>query len=114
MLDALHRTGPATVGEIAAAMTEPATYAAVRAALRTLVEKGQVRHQYDGPRYVYEPTVATETASKQALAHLVATFFNGSVKQAMAALVDLPQSGLSPGEHDQLARMIDDAEREGR
>lgn len=114
MLDALHRTGPTTVGEIVAAMTEPATYAAVRAALRMLEQKGQVRHRYDGPRYLYEPTVATETASRQALEHLVATFFNGSVKQAMAALVDLPQSGLSPGEHDELSKLIDDAEREGR
>jgi predicted transcriptional regulator len=114
VLDALHRTGRATVGEIAAAMSEPTSYAAVRAALRTLAQKGQVRHEYDGPRYVYEPTVARDAARTRALEHIVRTFFDGSVKQAMAALLDLPHSGLPSAQRKRLARMIADAEREGR
>jgi BlaI family transcriptional regulator, penicillinase repressor len=114
VLDALHRTGRATVSEIVDAMPAPATYAAVRAALRALAAKGQVRHEYDGPRYVYEPTVARDQASTTALAHLVGTFFDGSVRKAMAALLDLPGAGLPRAQRERLARLIEDAEREGR
>lgn len=114
VLDALHTAGPATVGEIVAAMPEKASYAAVRAALRTLEEKKQVRHEYDGPRYVYQPTVPRETASKRALEHLLRTFFDGSVSKAVVALVDLPQAGLPAAQRRRLAKLIEDAEREGR
>ena len=114
VLDALHRTGRATVSEVVAAMPEPATYAAVRAALRTLEEKGQVRHEYDGPRYVYEPTVARAQARRRALEHLVGTFFDGSVGKAVTALLDLPGAGLPRDQRERLVQLIEDAEREGR
>jgi predicted transcriptional regulator len=114
VLDALHRVGRATVAEIVAAMPEPTSYAAVRAALRSLAEKELVRHEYDGPRYVYEPTVAKEAARRHALEHIVGTLFDGSVRQAMAALLALPRSGMPAAQRKRLAQMIADAEREGR
>lgn len=114
VLQALHRSHPASVAEIVEVMPDRATYAAVRAALRTLEEKGQVRHRYDGPRYVYEPTVATAAASRSALEEIVTTFFQGSVKKTMAALLDLPRSGLPPAQRRKLAKLIERAEREGR
>jgi BlaI family transcriptional regulator, penicillinase repressor len=114
VLETLHRIGRATVAEIVAAMPEHTSYAAVRAALRMLDEKKQVTHQYEGPRYVYEPTTEPETARKEALEHLVTTFFAGSVKQAMAALLDLPKSGLPATQRKRLAKLIAEAEKEGR
>jgi len=114
VLDTLHRVGRATVSEIVDAMPEPTSYAAVRAALRSLSEKELVRHEYDGPRYVYEPTQRKEAARRRALEHIVGTFFDGSVKQAMAALLALPQSGMPAAQRKRLAEMIADAEREGR
>jgi predicted transcriptional regulator len=85
-----------------------------RAALRSLSEKELVRHEYDGPRYVYEPTVAKEAARRRALEHIVGTFFDGSVKQAMTALLALPHSGMPAAQRKRLSQMIADAEREGR
>ena len=114
VLDALHRVGLATVAEIVDAMAEPTSYAAVRAALAALAEKELVRHEYDGPRYVYEPTVAKEAARRHALEHIVGTFFDGSVRQAVTALLALPHSGMPAAQRKRLTQMIADAEREGR
>ena len=64
------------------------SYSAVRTLLRILEDKGHVRHEQDGSRYVYLPTVARDAAKRSALRHLLNTFFEGSTTQAIAALLD--------------------------
>src|SRR5919107_5937259 len=88
IIDILYANGRATAAEVQAALPEPPSYSAVRAMLRILEEKGHVRHEQDGPRYVYLPTVAADRAQKTALRHVLHTFFNGSAEQAMSALLD--------------------------
>ena len=114
VMSILYRRGRATVAEVLEEMPDPPSYSAVRATLRVLEEKGQVRHREDGPRYVYRPVVETETARRQALRHLVRTFFGGSAEEAALALLQLPGSGVSKGELKRLSRLIEEAEREGR
>src|SRR5689334_23323259 len=98
IMDILYRSGRATAGEIHQAMPDAPTYSAVRAKLRVLEEKGHVRHQAEDLRYVYLPTLARDTARRSALRHMVATFFEDSVEQAVAALIDLSAPRLSPKE----------------
>ena len=81
--------------------------------LRILEEKGHVRHEQDGPRYVYLPTIARENAKRSALRHMLQTFFDGSAEQAISALLDDSSARLSDGELDRLARLIDQARRTG-
>jgi predicted transcriptional regulator len=81
--------------------------------LRILEDKGHVRHQQDGPRYVYVPTVARENAKRSALHHVLRTFFDGSAEQAISALLDESSTKLSPAELERLARLIEDARRSG-
>jgi predicted transcriptional regulator len=81
--------------------------------LRILEDKGHVRHEQDGPRYVYVPTVARENAKRSALRHMVRTFFEGSAEQAISALLDDSTARLSDAELDRLARLIDQARRTG-
>ena len=88
------------------------TDAAVRATLRILVEKGHLRYESDGPRYVYFPTVPRDEARRSALRHLVATFFDGSTEGAMAALLELDDA-LTDGERRRLKQMINRAAAEG-
>jgi hypothetical protein len=76
-------------------LPDPPSYSAVRAMLRVLEEKGHLRHESQGPRYVYLPTVPREKARTSALKQLVQTFFDGSTVQAVAALLDLSASKLS-------------------
>ena len=87
---------------------------AVRALLRLLEERGHVKHVEEDQRYVYRPVMTRGDARKGALAHLVKTFFSGSVEQAMAALVETSRSKLSREELDRLAEIINRAKKEGR
>jgi predicted transcriptional regulator len=103
-MDVLHRRGEATVAEIMADLPDPPTYSAVRSVLRILVEKRLIRHRDDGPRYVYFPAVATETASETALAHVVRTYFGNSPEQAVTALLRMSDVDLGD---DAVARLRD-------
>ena len=114
IMDLLFQRGEATVAEVMDGIPDPPSYSAVRAMLRILEEKGQVRHREDGPRYVYQPVVARETARKSAVKHLLRTFFDGSVEDAMAALLDGAERKLSRDEIDRLSHLIEQRKREGR
>jgi predicted transcriptional regulator len=113
ILDILYQRGQATAADVQAALPEPPSYSAVRALLRILEEKGHVRHQQDGPRYVYVPTVARDNAKRSALRHVLKTFFDGSAEQAISALLDENSTRLSGEELDRLARLIDGARKSG-
>ena len=114
IMDILHRVRRATAATVQAELVSAPSYSAVRALLRILEQKGHVRHEVDGPRYIYEP-VAPRTAERQsALKHLVRTFFDGSTEDAVLALVDSADKRLSKKQLDELARRIAAAKREGR
>lgn len=112
IMDVIYARGQATAAEVTAALPDPPSYSAVRALLRILEQKGHLRHQEDGPRYVFLPTVSRDRARKSALRNLVKTFFDGSPAQAAAALID--QADLSQDEVSRLAELIDKARKEGR
>lgn len=114
IIDILYRRGRATAAEVLEEMADPPSYSAVRALLRLLEEHGHAKHVQDGPRYVYMPAVARSDARKSALTHVVQTFFEGSVEQAVATLVESSRSKLSRAELDRLAQLIEKAKREGR
>lgn len=113
ILDILYQRGQATAAEVQSALPEPPSYSAVRALLRILEEKGHVRHDQDGPRYVYLPIVTRDNAQRSAMRHLLQTFFDGSAEQAISALLDDSTAKLSHAELDRLARMIDTARKSG-
>jgi BlaI family penicillinase repressor len=113
IIDILYAQGRATAADVQAALPDPPSYSAVRAMLRILEEKGHVRHEQDGPRYVYLPTLARDNAKRSALRHMLQTFFDGSAEQAISALLDDSSARLSDSELDRLARLIDQARRTG-
>lgn len=114
IMDYLYQAGRSTVAEVLEALPDPPGYSAVRTTLRILETKGHVRHEEDGRAYVYMPVVRKDAARKRALAHLVKTFFDNSAEQAVAALVDLAGPKASPVELDRIAKIIEDAKKEGR
>jgi predicted transcriptional regulator len=114
IMDVVYRMGKASVGDVQERLPDPPSYSAVRALMRILEEKGHLKHEQDGPRYVYLPTVPRDAAQVSALSHLVRTFFGGSTEAAVAALLELPENGMSDGELDRLSRMIDEARKQGR
>jgi len=114
IMDVLYRLGSATAAEVQSNIPEAPSYSAVRALLRILVEKGHIKHSYDGPRYVYAPIVSRPIAQKSALRQLVKTFFDGSTSNAVAALLDLGGKELSESELDRLAQIVEQAKHEDR
>jgi predicted transcriptional regulator len=112
IMDIVYARGQATAAEVTAALPDPPSYSAVRALLRILEQKGHLRHQQDGPRYVFLPTVSRDRARRSALRNIVKTFFDGSTAQAAAALID--QGQLSAAEFDRLSEAIEKARRENR
>ena len=114
IMDALHQRGRATAAEVQTAIPEAPSYSAVRALLRILEDKGHIKHHREGARYVYLPRAKQETARRSALKRVVSTFFQGSVPQAMAALLETADTQLPDSELHKLQQIIEQARQDGR
>src|SRR5205823_2061588 len=98
IIDILYRKGCATALEVMEGLPDAPGYSAVRSHLATLEVKGHVRHEKDGAKYVFVPTLHPKTAKRSAIRHLIRTFFGGSREQAVAALLDASPSEFSKEE----------------
>ncbi|MGO9262117.1 MAG: BlaI/MecI/CopY family transcriptional regulator [Bryobacteraceae bacterium] len=114
IMDILYQRGKASASEVREAMADAPSYSAVRAMLRILEEKGHLKHQEEGLKYVYAPTVGRDKAKRSAVKHLLDTFFNGSPEQIMAALLDVSSTRLTREELDRMSAMIEKAKNEGK
>jgi predicted transcriptional regulator len=114
IMDIIYQRGQATAAEVMENLPEPPGYSAVRAMLRLLEEKRYLRHEQDGPRYVFKPTISRDKVKQSAMKQMLETFFNDSTEQAVAALLDLSRSKLSADELDRLSNLIEQARKEGR
>lgn len=113
-MDLLYQAGRATAAEIQQGLPAPPSYSATRAMLRILEEKGHIRHEEDGPRYVFTPKVSRDSAKKSALRHLMRTFFEGSAAKLVSTLVSEDAGQMSPAELSLLANLIEKARKEGK
>lgn len=114
IMDILYRLERASVGDVLAGLTSKPkpSYSTVRAQLRVLEDKGHVRHEEHGPRYVYIPAVSRHVARRSALRHLVETFFEGSTEQVVTALLGGEVTDISPEELDRISRLISKSRKE--
>ena len=112
IMDILYQRGKASASDVREAMEDAPGYSAVRAMLRVLEEKGHIKHQAEGLKYVYVPVVAREKAKRSAVKHLLDTFFAGSPEQIVAALLDVSATRLTREELDRMSEMIEKAKRE--
>jgi BlaI family penicillinase repressor len=114
IMDILYRQGRATAGEVMEALSGNPTYSTVRTQLRVLEEKGHVRHEEQGLKYVYIPAVPRTAARRSALRHLVETFFDGSAEGAVAALLGGEGARLSDEELERIAELVKKAGSTGQ
>ena len=112
IMDVLYRLERASVGEVLSQLDGKPNYSTVRAQLRVLEEKGHVRHEEQGLKYVYVPRVPREVARRSALQHLVKTFFDGSTEKAVAALLGGEVAKISSEELDRLAGLVAKSQKE--
>ena len=107
------RRGRATAAEVLADLPDSPSNSAVRGMLRLLEEKGHLRHEYDGPRYVYLPTADPQRVSRNAMKDLVKTFFDNSAGSAVTAMLGIYEGRLSDEDLDRMEAAIDQARRRG-
>ena len=114
IMDIIYKLGRATVGEVMEQLSGNPAYSTVRAQLRVLEEKGHLRHEEHGLRYVYVPRIARNVLRKSALKHLIDTFFEGSAGEAVAALLGKEGFRISEEELARIAELIDQAKKEDK
>src|SRR5215213_3620200 len=112
IMDVIHRRGRVTAAEVLGELSDPPSYSAVRGMLRLLEEKGYVRHEWDGPRYVYLPTADPDHVRQSAVQHLLSTFFSNSIESAVAAMLGVKETPPSDEELRRLRKLIDEARRQ--
>ena len=113
IMDILYRRGRATAADVMAELPGEPNYSTVRTQLRVLEDKGHVRHEEEGLRYVYVPAVPRHAARKSALKHLVETFFDGSAEQVVAAVLGGEASRLSDEDLERISGLIEKARKDG-
>lgn len=87
------------------------SYSTVRTQLRVLEQKGYVRHDEVGRKFVYAPVVRRQVARKSALRHVVDTFFDGSVEKVVAALLGGEAARVSDEELTRIRALVDRARK---
>ena len=114
IMELIYASGQATATDVLERLPDPPSYSSVRALLRILESKGHLRHVVEGPRYVFLPPLAPDRARRSAMQSMLQTIFEGSPEKAVAALLDVSRSEMSPDELDRISRLIDKAREEGR
>jgi BlaI family penicillinase repressor len=114
IMDRLYRLGRATANEVLDGLPGTPSSSTVRTQLRVLESKGHVRHEEQGLRYIYMPTVSRQSARRSALRHLVETFFDGSNAKVVAALLGGDASNITDDELDRIVELVKTARRESR
>jgi len=114
MMDIVYRLGEVTAAEVRVQMADPPSYSSVRSTLAGLERKSHLRHRFDGNRYIYLATVRREKAQQSALEHLLATFFDGSAADVVAALIKSRRSDLTAEELAELSKLIEQTKEAGR
>lgn len=106
VLEAVYRLGRGSVREVRDALSNPPSYSAVRTHLRILEEKGYLRHEEQGRRYVYHAVVDKREARRSALSNLLETFFDGSVLATVSTLLEREDLDLTEEELEELETLV--------
>jgi predicted transcriptional regulator len=111
IMDVLWEEASATVAEVQERLHDDLAYTTVLTILRTLEDKGHVRHEEEGRAYRYFPTVNREAAGRSAVRRLVHKVFRGSPEALLTQLVS--ERGLSAEQLERMRRLLDEATGKG-
>ncbi len=114
IMDIVYVMGRVSVAQVLERIPNPPSYSAIRALLKVLEKKGHLKHKQEGPRYIYFPTLPREQARRNALKHIMQTFFDDSTEDVVAALLNISEGNLSEEDYKRLAELIKKARKEGR
>jgi BlaI family transcriptional regulator, penicillinase repressor len=114
IMEAVFRLRTAAVSDVRGSLADAPSYSAVRTTMNILVRKGFLETKEEGRRYLYSAVVRQELARRTAARHLLKTYFDGSIRDAVMGLIDA-DARLSPKDYRELIAMIRGAwRREGK
>jgi len=114
IMDAVFALGEATVKQVVETIPSPPTAMAVRRMMHILEEKGHLRRRERGREMVYAPRQTKSKAGRRAFEQVLATFFGGSLEEALAAHLHSRKDEVSADERERLISLIEQARQEGR
>ena len=114
IMDVIYMRSRATVAEVLDNLPDAPGYSSVRTILGVLVEKGYLWHERESHHYVYHPTTSPSEARTEMMGHVVETFFQGSVRDAVSALIDLSNEDLAPQDYDEIIDLVKESRKAGR
>lgn len=112
IMDIIYRKGSASVAEVQKELSGNPSYSTVRSLMHILEEKRILRHRDQNTRFVYYPVTPKKTAVRNAVKGMMKTFFNDSIENAVAALLEFDRSKLTGDELDRLSELIEKARKE--
>ena len=87
VMQVLWEHGPSVVNEVKEKLADDLAYTTVLTILRTLEQKGYVKHEEEGRVHRYFAAVREDAARKSALQHLTGKLFKGSAELLFTHLV---------------------------
>ncbi len=110
IMEIIWKLGEATVRDIHEAFPFKGrlAYNTVLTTVRILERKGHLSHTKDGRAHLYRPLSTREDARRQAVRHIVRSFFRGSPPLLLRSM--LTDEDLTDEEIEQLRQMIDEFE----
>ncbi len=112
IMEIIYRRGSASAMDVLEDLVEKPNYSTVRALLRILEEKGQVRHEAKGQKYIFYPVIPKDSAVKSAVKNLLSTFFNNSAEEAIAALIEIEKTKITDNDFERISDIIEKARKE--
>jgi len=109
IMDIAYERGRVTAVDVENELPGSPSNSTVRTQLRTLEERGLLRHSEESGKFVYVPTRPKPNAAKSAMQKFLRTFVDGSAEKALATLLSAKETELTDDELDRLRKMIDDA-----
>ena len=113
-MEAIYARGEAAVAEVLSDIEDPPSYSAIRATMRILEQKGQLRHIERDGRYVYKPVVPRKKAANKIIRRFLDTYFDGSLEHAVASLLSVGKGAMKDADYDRLLALINKARKEGK
>jgi predicted transcriptional regulator len=85
----------------------------VRSILRSLEEKGHLKHSKRGREFVYRAVRPRHRAGQSAMRRLLNVFFDGSLEKALSYHLADPATNLDPDQRERLIELIRKSGQQG-
>ncbi|MGH7973605.1 MAG: BlaI/MecI/CopY family transcriptional regulator [Limisphaerales bacterium] len=114
ILKALWRLGPSTVREVWEQISpeQQTGYTTTLKLLQIMFEKGLVKRNDTARSHVYEAVVTEEQTQRQVVGHLLERLFAGSARKLVLQALSVKKA--SPVELEEIRKLLDEMERDGK